>query len=88
VTFVVLATSLILVSCGDGGKSTTPVAVVGPMTGPAIQARRAVVENLTYDSHTQLFRFDLVAKPRTSAAITLRAHLRRAQRIRDVEKTA
>jgi branched-chain amino acid transport system substrate-binding protein len=33
VTFVVLATSLILVSCGDGDKNTTPVAVVGPMTG-------------------------------------------------------
>jgi hypothetical protein len=29
---------------------------------PAIQATRAVIENLTYDSHTQLFQFDLVVK--------------------------
>jgi hypothetical protein len=29
---------------------------------PEIQARRAVIENLTYDSHTQLFQFDLVVK--------------------------
>jgi hypothetical protein len=29
---------------------------------PEIQARRAVIENLAYDPHTQLFQFDLVVK--------------------------
>jgi hypothetical protein len=39
---------------------------------PAIQTMGAVVENLAYDSHTQLFQLDLVAKPGTSPVITLR----------------
>jgi hypothetical protein len=41
---------------------------------PAIQTTGAVVENLTYDSHTQLFQFDLVAKPNTTPVVALRAH--------------
>jgi len=45
---------------------------------PAIQARRAAVENLAYDSHTRLFQFDLVAKPGTSPVVTLWAYPKRA----------
>ena len=41
---------------------------------PAIQTTGAVVENLTYDLHTQLFQFDLVAKPNTTPVVALRAH--------------
>ena len=41
---------------------------------PAIQTTGAVVENLAYNSRTQLFQFDLVAKPNTSPVVTLRAH--------------
>ena len=45
---------------------------------PAIQVRRAAVENLAYDSRTQLFHFDLVAKPGTSPVVTLWAYPKRA----------
>lgn len=45
---------------------------------PAIQVRRAAVENLAYDSRTQLFHFDLVAKPGTSSVVTLWAYPKRA----------
>src|SRR5262249_22665091 len=45
---------------------------------PAIQAMRAAVENLAYDSHTRLFHFDLVAKSGTSPVVTLWAHPKRA----------
>jgi hypothetical protein len=41
---------------------------------PVIHATRAAVENLVYDSHTQLFQFDLVAKPSTTPAVILRAN--------------
>ena len=41
---------------------------------PVIHAMKAVVENLVYDPHTQLFQFDLVAKPRTTSAVSLRAN--------------
>ena len=41
---------------------------------PAIQATRAGVENLAYDSHTHLFHFDLVAKSGMSPVVTLWAH--------------
>ena len=41
---------------------------------PAIQTTGAKVENLAYDSHTQLFQFDLIAKPNTSPVVTIRAH--------------
>src|SRR5262245_13120738 len=45
---------------------------------PAIQVRRAAVENLAYDSRTQVFHFDLVAKPGTSPVVTLWAYPKRA----------
>ena len=45
---------------------------------PAIQVTRAAVENLAYDSRTQLFHFDLVAKPGTSPVVTLWAYPKRA----------
>jgi len=52
--------------------------VSGLASRPAIQAMRAAVENLAYDSHTRLFHFDLVAKPGTSPVVTLWAHPKRA----------
>jgi hypothetical protein len=41
---------------------------------PVIHATRAAVENLVYDSHTQLFQFDLVATPSTTPTVILRAN--------------
>jgi hypothetical protein len=52
---------------------------------PAIQVRRAAVENLAYDSRTQLFHFDLVAKPGTSPVVTLWAYPKRASPLKQGE---
>ena len=39
---------------------------------PVIQATRAAVKKLVYDSHTQLFQFDLVSKPGTTPTVIVR----------------
>jgi hypothetical protein len=41
---------------------------------PVIHASKSTVKNLVYDSQTHMFQFDLVAKPRTTAAVSLRAN--------------
>jgi hypothetical protein len=41
---------------------------------PVIQATRAAVKKLVYDSHTQLFQFDLVSKPGTTPTVIVRVN--------------
>jgi hypothetical protein len=41
---------------------------------PLIQATRAAVKKLVYDSHTQLFQFDLVSKPGTTPTVIVRVN--------------
>jgi hypothetical protein len=45
---------------------------------PEIRAVGAALENLSYDFHTRMFQFDLVASPSTSPVVTLWAHPKRA----------
>jgi hypothetical protein len=47
---------------------------------PEVRAARARIENLTYDSQTQRFHVDLVARPGTSPVVTFKASNNRAGR--------
>jgi hypothetical protein len=47
---------------------------------PVVHAARARIENLTYDSQTQHFHLDLVARPGTSPVVTFKASNNRAGR--------